>query len=142
MTELDRLPPDQRAVLSLVLDRGKSYAEVAELLGIPENTVRDRAHTALDALAEGIATPRGSRAARAHLALRSGTTSQSIASTIRRGGSRPPFECSEETRRRLRDETRGHFRGTTSAPPRASPATYVDRLAAGPERCCSARSSW
>ena len=35
MTELDRLPPDQRAVLSLVLDRGKSYAEVAELLGIP-----------------------------------------------------------------------------------------------------------
>src|ERR1700722_12231801 len=56
MTELDRLPPDQRAVLSLVLDRGKSYAEVAELLGIPENTVRDRAHTALDALADGVAT--------------------------------------------------------------------------------------
>src|ERR1700722_14734129 len=57
MTELDRLPPDQRAVLSLVLDRGKSYAEVAELLGIPENTVRDRAHTALDALADDLATP-------------------------------------------------------------------------------------
>jgi hypothetical protein len=52
MTELDRLPPDQRAVLSLVLDRGKSYAEVAELLGISERTVRDRAHTALDALAD------------------------------------------------------------------------------------------
>ncbi len=61
MTELDRLPPDQRAVLSLVLDRGKSYAEVAELLGIPENTVRDRAHTALDALAEGVTAPAGSR---------------------------------------------------------------------------------
>ncbi|HTC60627.1 MAG TPA: RNA polymerase sigma factor [Solirubrobacteraceae bacterium] len=61
MTELDRLPPDQRAVLSLVLDRGKSYAEVAELLGIPENTVRDRAHTALDALAEDVAAPGGSR---------------------------------------------------------------------------------
>jgi hypothetical protein len=50
-TELDRLPPDQRAVLSLVLDRGKSYAEVSELLGIPEGAVRDRAHAALDALA-------------------------------------------------------------------------------------------
>ncbi len=51
MTELDRLPPDQRAVLSLVLDRGKSYAEVAALLSIPEATVRDRAQTALDTLA-------------------------------------------------------------------------------------------
>jgi hypothetical protein len=61
MTELDRLPPDQRAVLSLVLDRGKSYAEVAELLGIPEDTVRDRAHAALDALAEDVAAPGGSR---------------------------------------------------------------------------------
>jgi Sigma-70, region 4/Anti-sigma-K factor rskA len=61
MTELDRLPPDQRAVLSLVLDRGKSYAEVAELLGIPENTVRDRAHTALDALADDVAASGDSR---------------------------------------------------------------------------------
>jgi hypothetical protein len=51
MTELDRLPPDQRAVLSLVLDRGKSYGEVAAMLAIPESAVRDRAHAALDALA-------------------------------------------------------------------------------------------
>ncbi|HTA15923.1 MAG TPA: sigma factor-like helix-turn-helix DNA-binding protein [Solirubrobacteraceae bacterium] len=55
MTELDRLPPDQRAVLSLVLDRGKSYGEVAEMLGIPESGVRDRAHAALDALARDAA---------------------------------------------------------------------------------------
>jgi len=51
MTELDRLPPDQRAVLSLVLERGKSYSEVADMLAIPETAVRDRAHAALDALA-------------------------------------------------------------------------------------------
>ncbi|HEX4114680.1 MAG TPA: RNA polymerase sigma factor [Solirubrobacteraceae bacterium] len=88
MTELDRLPPDQRAVLSLVLDRGKSYAEVAELLGIPENTVRDRAHTALDALAEGIDTPRGSRVPRAPGAGAS-TTSQSIASRFDEAGVGP-----------------------------------------------------
>lgn len=50
MTDLDSLPPDQRAVLSLVLDRNKSYGEVAEMLGIPESAVRDRAHNALDAL--------------------------------------------------------------------------------------------
>ncbi|MGH2913319.1 MAG: RNA polymerase sigma factor [Solirubrobacteraceae bacterium] len=53
MTDLDSLPPDQRAVLSLVLDRGKSYGEVAEMLGIPESAVRDRAHGALDALGGG-----------------------------------------------------------------------------------------
>jgi hypothetical protein len=51
MTELDRLPPDQRAVLSLVLERGKSYSEVADMLAIPESAVRERAHAALDALA-------------------------------------------------------------------------------------------
>jgi hypothetical protein len=58
MTELDRLPPDQRAVLSLVLDRGKSYAEVSAMLSIPEATVRERAHAALDAMARA-GTARG-----------------------------------------------------------------------------------
>jgi Sigma-70, region 4 len=56
MTELDRLPPDQRAVLSLVLDRGKSYGEVAAMLAIPESAVRERAHAALDALARNAAS--------------------------------------------------------------------------------------
>lgn len=51
MPRLDDLPPDLRATLSLLVDRGKSYAQVAELLGMPEHAVRDRAHTALDALA-------------------------------------------------------------------------------------------
>ncbi|HTR72648.1 MAG TPA: sigma factor-like helix-turn-helix DNA-binding protein [Solirubrobacteraceae bacterium] len=51
MPRLDDLPPDLRATLSLLVDRGKSYAEVAELLGISEAAVRDRAHTALDRLA-------------------------------------------------------------------------------------------
>src|ERR1700691_1907140 len=51
MPRLDDLPPDLRATLSLLVDRGKSYAQVAELLGISEHAVRERAHTALDALA-------------------------------------------------------------------------------------------
>jgi hypothetical protein len=51
MPRLDDLPPDLRATLSLLVDRGKSYAQVATLLGIPEQAVRDRAHAALDALA-------------------------------------------------------------------------------------------
>jgi Sigma-70, region 4 len=48
---LDDLPPDLRATLSLLVDRGKSYTEIAELLGISESAVRDRAHAALDMLA-------------------------------------------------------------------------------------------
>jgi Sigma-70, region 4/Anti-sigma-K factor rskA len=51
MREMEQLPPDQRAVLSLVLTQQKSYAEVAALLDISEQAVRDRAHAALDALA-------------------------------------------------------------------------------------------
>ncbi|HWX74057.1 MAG TPA: sigma-70 region 4 domain-containing protein, partial [Solirubrobacteraceae bacterium] len=51
MTRLDDLPPDQRAALSLLLSQGKTYAEVAELLGIGERAVHDRAHAALAMLA-------------------------------------------------------------------------------------------
>jgi hypothetical protein len=75
MPRLDDLPPDLRATLSLLVDRGKSYAQVAELLGIPESAVRDRAHDALDALAGApseappppapFSPPRGSAAERA-----------------------------------------------------------------------------
>jgi hypothetical protein len=67
--ELDRLPPDQRAVLSLLLERGRSYSDVADMLAIPESTVRERAHAALDALANDPASTTrsafaGERAAR------------------------------------------------------------------------------
>jgi Sigma-70, region 4 len=53
MTRLDDLPPDQRAVLLLLVQQGKSHAEIAELLGISERAVRDRAHTGLEALSSG-----------------------------------------------------------------------------------------
>ena len=47
MGALDNLPPDQRAVLQMVLQRGHSYDEIAELLSIDRAAVRQRA---LDAL--------------------------------------------------------------------------------------------
>ncbi len=50
MATLDDLPADQRAVLSLVLSRGRSYDEIATLLSIDRASVRDRALAALDAL--------------------------------------------------------------------------------------------
>jgi hypothetical protein len=51
MTSLATLAPDQRAVLELVLRQGRSYGELSELLGIPEREVRERAESALRALA-------------------------------------------------------------------------------------------
>jgi Sigma-70, region 4 len=51
MSRIDELPPDQNAVLSLLLRQRKSYADVAALLGISERAVHDRAHAALAVLA-------------------------------------------------------------------------------------------
>ena len=53
MTRIDELPSDQRAVLSLVLRRRKSYAEIAAALEIAEPEVRHLAHDALASLAPG-----------------------------------------------------------------------------------------
>ena len=57
MATLEDLPPDQRAVLSLVLKQSKSYAEIATLLSLEESAVRDRAHAALDELGPRDGTP-------------------------------------------------------------------------------------
>jgi hypothetical protein len=50
MTEIEQLPPDQRAALSLLLRRRKRYEEVAKTLAIAPSAVHDRAHAALAAL--------------------------------------------------------------------------------------------
>jgi len=50
MASLDSLPADQRAVLQLVLQRGRSYDEIARLLSIDRAAVRQRALTAFDLL--------------------------------------------------------------------------------------------
>lgn len=64
MAALDSLPPDQRAVLQLVLRRGRSYEDLAGLLKIAPDAVRDRAHAGVTALAgEGLAEERRGRVA-------------------------------------------------------------------------------
>jgi hypothetical protein len=50
MASIDTLPADQRAVLELVLRRGRSYDEIAGLLSIDRAGVRQRALAAFDAL--------------------------------------------------------------------------------------------
>jgi hypothetical protein len=51
VTPHDRLAPDQRAVLELVLRQGRSYGELSEMLAIPERDVRARADAGLRTLA-------------------------------------------------------------------------------------------
>jgi hypothetical protein len=57
MTSLDTLPADQRAVLQLVLQRGRSYDEIARLLSIDPGAVRERALSAFDALGPQTGVP-------------------------------------------------------------------------------------
>jgi hypothetical protein len=50
MATLENLPADQRAVLQLVLQRGRGYDEIARLLSMDRAAVRERALNAFDAL--------------------------------------------------------------------------------------------
>jgi len=52
------LPPDQQAVLSLLVKQDRTYEEIAGLLGLAHEAVRERAHRALAGLA-GEAPPDG-----------------------------------------------------------------------------------
>src|SRR4051812_40629759 len=56
-TAFDRLAPDQRAAVELVLRQGRSYGELADLLGMPEETIRARARNGLCALAPDLLPP-------------------------------------------------------------------------------------
>src|SRR4051794_18570281 len=51
------MAPDQRAALELVLRQGRSYGELADLLGMPEETIRTRARGGASALAPDLPTP-------------------------------------------------------------------------------------
>lgn len=62
MAALDNLPPDQRAVLQMVLQRGRSYDEIAAVLSIERSAVRQRALDAFDALTPATVLPGPERA--------------------------------------------------------------------------------
>jgi RNA polymerase sigma-70 factor (ECF subfamily) len=47
---LGRLPHDQREVLLLKEYEGLKFREIAEVLGVPESTVKSRMYAALDAM--------------------------------------------------------------------------------------------
>lgn len=62
MSALDKLPPDQRAVLQMVLQRGHSYDQIARLLSIDRAAVRQRALDGFDALTPTTVLPGAERA--------------------------------------------------------------------------------
>jgi Sigma-70, region 4/Anti-sigma-K factor rskA len=51
MATFDQLSDEQRAIVELVLQQGKSYEELSEMLGMPESRVRELARDALVELA-------------------------------------------------------------------------------------------
>jgi len=51
---LDELPPSQRAALSLRLIQGLSYEEIADLMGVPVNSVRSWLHRGRARLREAL----------------------------------------------------------------------------------------
>jgi hypothetical protein len=51
MATFDQLSDEQRAIVELVLQQGKTYDELADMLGMPEARVRERARDALVELA-------------------------------------------------------------------------------------------
>jgi hypothetical protein len=55
--QLERLPAESRAVLSLILARGRSVSHIAATLGLDEDAVRARAHHGVELLAETGAGP-------------------------------------------------------------------------------------
>jgi hypothetical protein len=57
MASFDNLPPDQRAVLQMVLGRGRGYDQIAKMLQIDPGDVRQRAVAALDALGPSTRVP-------------------------------------------------------------------------------------
>lgn len=62
MTRIDDLPPDQRAVLELVLGRGRDYDDISGLLSVDRADVRRRALGALDAIGPDTDVPAERRA--------------------------------------------------------------------------------
>src|SRR3954469_3589301 len=50
MATLDQLPAEQRAIVELVVQRGRSYVALADVLQVPSERVRDLARDALSEL--------------------------------------------------------------------------------------------
>ena len=115
-TAFDRLAPDQRAAVELVLRQGRSYGELADLLGMPEETIRTRARGGLAALAPDLPAPARGR--------------------DRRLAARPAVRGPRRAHRELllADPAAHRWAATVAAPLRESPAASRPGAPDGPTR--------
>jgi Sigma-70, region 4 len=90
MASLDSLPADQRAVLQLVLQRGRTYDDIAKLLSIDRAAVRQRALGAFDALGPRTDVPAERRALIADYVL--GQLPEQVSDTTRERLAESPSE--------------------------------------------------
>lgn len=86
---LDALAPDQRAVVQLVLQQDRAYEDLAGLLGITTEAVRERAHRGLERLAPGEAVDPVDRAGIADYLLGQQSVSGREATRALLAGSQP-----------------------------------------------------
>ena len=128
---LDALAPDQRAVVQLVLQRDRSYAQIAELLKISEDAVRARAHAGLSALAPEVELPADKIAQIADFLLgqQNGKPRQATRKLLR------DDDAAREWAETVREQPRGRRRGARAArlPERTRP-TLRRRGAAEPAK--------
>src|ERR1700757_568460 len=90
MGSLETLSPDQRAVLDLVLQRGRSYDDIARLLAIDRAAVRARALAAFDELGPDTGIAAESRALIADYLL--GQLPERVAEQTRERLARSPYQ--------------------------------------------------
>jgi hypothetical protein len=129
MSALEPLAPDQRAVLSLVLQQGRSYEEIASLLGMPVDAVRARAQAGLAALARDNGLPPAVTGPVADYLLRQQPESDAEATRGLLAESEPARAWAADVVARLESVAPG---GLAEIPPAAEPAV-PDTAAAKPD---------
>src|SRR5688572_7121216 len=107
LVSLDALAPDQRAVVQLVLQQERSYEELAGLLGISTDAVRERAHNGLERLAPGSGVPGDQRAQVADYLLAQQSVSKREATRTLLASSPEARDWAETVAAELRDVASG-----------------------------------
>lgn len=118
---LDALAPDQRAVVQLVLQQDRSYEDLAALLGITAEAVRERAHRGLERLAPADAVDAGDRAEIADYLLgqQSVSSREATRSLLHRSG--PGREWAQAVADELSSVARSNLPEVPSGPAAAAP---------------------
>jgi hypothetical protein len=128
LVSLEALAPDQRAVVQLVLQQERSYEELAGLLGISTDAVRERAHRGLDRIAPGASASDDERAQVADYLLAQQSVSKREATRSLLSSSPAAREWAEAVSDALREVARAPLPEIPAgAPAAAEPAPAAER---------------